>query len=82
MADEYGFLDRERIRADMGSELTSAPFKQFCTQYRKNLSLAAPKRQDNNHIAERSWQTNHRMARSMLVHAQLPIYLYLYLFLI
>jgi hypothetical protein len=34
--------------------------------------LAAPKRQDNNHLAERSWQTIHRMARSMLVHARLP----------
>jgi len=69
MADEYGFLDIERIRADAGSELTSAPFKQFCTQHRINLSLAAPKRQDNNHIAKHSWQTIHRMARSMLVHA-------------
>jgi hypothetical protein len=72
MADEYGFLDIERIRADAGSELTSAPFKQFCTQHRINLSLAAPKRQDNNHIAKHSWQTIHRMARSMLVHARLP----------
>jgi len=72
MADEYGFLDIDRVRADAGSEFTSGPFKQFCATHKINLSLAAPKRQDNNHLAERSWQTIHRMARSMLVHARLP----------
>jgi hypothetical protein len=72
MADEFGYLDIDRIRADAGSEFTSGPFKQFCATHKIKLSLAAPKRQDNNHLAERSWQTIHKMARSMLVHARLP----------
>jgi transposase InsO family protein len=72
MADEYGYLDIDRIRADAGSEFTSGPFKDFCLQHNINLSLAAPKRQNNNHLAKRSWQTIHRIARSMLIHAHLP----------
>jgi transposase InsO family protein len=72
VADEYGYLDIDRLKADAGSEFTSGAFKQFCAAHRINLSLAAPKRQENNHLAERSWQTIHRMARSMLVHARLP----------
>jgi hypothetical protein len=72
MADKYGYLDIDRIKVDAGSEFTSGPLKQFCTENQINPSLATPKRQDNNHIAERAWQTIHRMARSMLVHARLP----------
>jgi len=36
------------------------------------LSLAAPKKQNQNHLAERSWQTLCSMAHSLLVHARLP----------
>jgi len=62
MADTYGFIDIDRVRADTGSEFTSDVFKQFYIENRINLSLAAPKQQDNNHLAERYWQTIHRMA--------------------
>jgi hypothetical protein len=72
MADAYGYIDIDRIEADAGSEFTSEEFKQFCVSQRINISLAAPKHQENNHLAERSWQTIHRMAHSMLVHARLP----------
>ena len=72
MADEYGYLDIDRIRADAGSEFTSGSFKDFCMEHNINLSLVAPKRLDNNHLAERSWQTIHKIAHSMLVHARLP----------
>jgi transposase InsO family protein len=72
MADAYGYIDIDRIQADAGSEFTSEEFRQFCITHQINLSLAAPKHQENNHLAERSWQTIHRMARSMLVHARLP----------
>lgn len=72
MAGAYGFIDIDRIRADTGSEFTSDEFKHFCILHRINLLLAAPKHQENNHLAERSWQTIHRMAHSMLVHARLP----------
>ncbi len=36
------------------------------------LVLAAPKKQYQNHLAERTWQTVSSMSRSLLVHAQLP----------
>jgi hypothetical protein len=72
MSDTYGFIDIDRFHADAGPEFTFERFKQFCVKNRISLSLLAPKRQDNNHLAERSWQTIHRMARSMLVHARLP----------
>jgi transposase InsO family protein len=72
MTDAYGYIDIDRIRADAGSEFTSEEFRHFCITHQINLSLGAPKHQENNHLAERSWQTIHRMARSMLVHAHLP----------
>jgi len=67
MADKYGFIDIDRIKADAGPEFASDDFQQFYIKNRINLLLAAPKRQDSNHLAERSWQTIHRMARSMLL---------------
>jgi len=68
----YGFLDIARIHADSGSQFTSDEFRQHCWNAGINLSLAAPKKQYQNHLAERSWQTINTMARSLLVHARLP----------
>jgi len=42
VADTYGYLDIEHIRADAGSEFTSTEFKQFCIKHQINLFLAAP----------------------------------------
>jgi hypothetical protein len=72
MADAFGFIDIDRLCADAVSEFALKEIKQFCLSNRINVSLAAPNRPDNNHLAERSWQTIHRMAQSMLVHARLP----------
>jgi transposase InsO family protein len=68
----YGYLDIARIRADSGSQFTSEEFREHCHMAGINLSLAAPKKQYQNHLAERSWQTISTMARSLLVHARLP----------
>jgi len=68
----YGYLDRARIRANSGTQFTSQEFKDHCWQAGITLSLAAPKKQYQNHLAERSWQTIGNMARSLLVHARLP----------
>jgi hypothetical protein len=68
----YGYLDIARIRADSGTQFTSQEFKEHCWQAGITLSLAAPKKQYQNHLAERSWQTIGNMARSLLVHARLP----------
>jgi hypothetical protein len=68
----YGYLDIARIRADSGTQFMSQDFKDHCWQAGITLSLAAPKKQYQNHLAERSWQTIGNMARSLLVHARLP----------
>jgi transposase InsO family protein len=70
----YGYLDIARIRADAGSQFTSLEFKQFkqhCWTSGRNISLAAPKKQHQNHLVERTWQSVSTMARSLLVHARL-----------
>jgi transposase InsO family protein len=68
----YGYLDIARIRADSGSQFTSENFREHCRMAGINLTLAAPKKHYQNHLAERSWQTISTMARSLLVHARLP----------
>jgi transposase InsO family protein len=69
---ELGHLDTEKIRADAGSEFDSALFAQHCIDKGIRLTLAAPKKQCQNHLAERTWQTISSIARSLLVHARLP----------
>jgi transposase InsO family protein len=68
----YGYLDIARVRADSGSQFTSTEFKKHCWKAGIQLSLAAPQKQYQNHLAECTWQTICTMARSLLVHAQLP----------
>jgi hypothetical protein len=53
----YGYLDTDRIRTDAGSQFTSAEFAQYCIQHGIKLMLAAPRKQYQNHLAERTWQT-------------------------
>jgi hypothetical protein len=55
-----------------GSQFASQELKDHCWQASVALTLAAPKKQYQNHLAERSWQTINAMARSLLVHARLP----------
>jgi hypothetical protein len=68
----YGYLDIARIRADSGSQFTTAELKEFCRLAGIQLCLAAPKKQYQNHLVDRSWQTISSMACSMLIHAHLP----------
>jgi transposase InsO family protein len=68
----YGYLNIECIRADAGSQFTSQEFKKYCWTAGIQLVLAAPKKQYQNHLAERTWQTVSTMARSLIVHAHLP----------
>jgi len=69
----YGFLNIERIRGDAGSQFTSTSFTEFCVEHGIRLNLAAPNKQYQNHLAERSWQTITSTARSLLIHACLPV---------
>jgi transposase InsO family protein len=68
----YGYTNTERIRADAGSQFTSAEFKQHCWTAGIQLVLAAPKKQYQNHLAECTWQTISAMGHSLIVHARLP----------
>jgi transposase InsO family protein len=76
-ADSYGYLDLARIRADAGSQFTSTEFSTYCRDAGIQLTLAAPKKQYQNHLVECTWQTISSMGRSLLVHARLPdIFMY------
>jgi transposase InsO family protein len=69
---QLGQLDTEKIRADSGGEFDSGAFTEHCISAGIKLVLAAPKKQSQNHLAERTWQTISSIARSLLVHASLP----------
>jgi len=69
---ELGHLETEKIRADAGGEFDSGAFAEHCIKAGIKLVLAAPKKQCQNHLAERTWQTISSIARSLLVHARLP----------
>lgn len=69
--ENYEYVNLERIRADAGSQFTSQAFIDYCVANKIHLSVAAPKKQNQYHIAEWTWQTICGMARSLLVHAHL-----------
>jgi hypothetical protein len=69
---EFSHIDIEKIRADAGGEFDSRLFTEHCMNAGIRLLLAAPKKQYQNHLAERTWQTVASIARSLLVHAHLP----------
>jgi hypothetical protein len=71
-AQAYGFPDTVCICTDAGSQLTSKEFRQYCKDNNIHLTLAAPKKQYQIHLAEWSWKTVSTMAWSLLVHARLP----------
>jgi hypothetical protein len=71
-ADMYGYVDLDRIRADAGSQFTSAEFPTFCREAGIQLVLAAPKKQYQNHLAKCTRQTISNIGCSLLVHACLP----------
>ena len=54
--NEYQYINIDRIQSDAGTQFTSTKFKDFCHESGILLSLAAPKKQAQNHFAERSWQ--------------------------
>jgi hypothetical protein len=68
----YGYLSLDRICSDAGSQFTSAEFAAYCRDQQIHLSLAAPKKQYQNHLAEHTWQTISTIAPTLLVHARLP----------
>ena len=69
---EFGYIDFNRVKANAGLQFTSEEFKIFCQTNGLGLSLAAPKKLSQNHFADRTWQTVHNMAWSILIHAHQP----------
>ena len=45
-------FDIHRIKADAGTQFTSAEFQQACADSRISVSLVAPKHQEQNHFAQ------------------------------
>ncbi len=69
----YGYLNIERKCADAGiSQFTADQFHEHCHTSGICLVLAAPKKQNQNHLAKRTWQTVSAMGRSLLEHVWLP----------
>ena len=64
--------DVQKIKADAGSQFTAQEFRDACANSHIALSLAAPKHQEQNHYAERTWQTVNNIADRIMVHARLP----------
>jgi hypothetical protein len=50
-AETFGYINLEKIRADAGSQFTSRAFADYCRERNVHLSLAAPKKQYQNHLA-------------------------------
>ncbi len=53
----YGYLNIEHVCADAGTQFMSLEFKQYCWAAGIQLVLAAPKKQYQNHLTKRIWQT-------------------------
>ena len=73
---EKGFNIFLYLRSDAGTNFTSDEFKSWCRDENITLTVAGPKHQEQNSFVERAYGTASRMARSMLVHAHLPIGFY------
>ena len=65
-------IDLHKIKADAGSQFTSKEFQEACADSRIAINLAAPKHQEQNSFAERTWQTVKIIADKLLVHSRLP----------
>ena len=66
------YFNIERIKTDAGTQFVSEDFRQHCLQHQISLSIAAPKHQEQNTIAERTWQSVAAIMRKILLHARLP----------
>ena len=70
-------FDIQKIKADSVTQFTSEEFQQACADSRIAVSLAAPKHQEQNHFAERTWQSVKIITDKIMVNARLPpIYKY------
>ncbi len=68
----FEYVNLEHIQANAFTQYTSQAFLNHFIENGIHLRVAAPKKQNQNHLAEHSWQTICGMARSLLVHAHLP----------
>jgi transposase InsO family protein len=50
--DTYGYTNLEQIQTDAGSQFTSGKFAEYCIEHGICISLAAPKKQYQNHLAK------------------------------
>ena len=65
-------VDLHKIKTDAGPKFTSKEFQEACADSRIAINLAAPKHQEQNSYAERTWQTVKIISDKLLIHARLP----------
>ena len=66
------YFNIDCIKTDAGTQFVSDDFRQHCLQHKIDLSIAAPKHQEQNALAERTWQSVAAIMRKILLHARLP----------
>ena len=75
--DQFGWWNLERISADVGTQFTSAEFKDECQTCGVRLTLAAQEHQDMNGQVEVTWRTLRTVTQSLMLHARvLEVYVH------
>jgi hypothetical protein len=67
---ELNLSNLQHIRADAGTQFTSAAFIQSCNNKSIKVSVAAPKHQEQNGLCERTWQSLRNLAFSFMNYAR------------
>ena len=78
LADTAPFGDIKRMRTDNGGEYVSEKFKEVLVQNKIKFEPSCPHSPHQNGTAERTWRTLFGMARTLLIQAKLPKYLWTY----
>ena len=78
LADSSPYGDAKKFRSDNGGEYVSEEFEQILLDERKRHEFTAPFSPHQNGTAERSWRTLFEVARSMIIEAKLPKFLWTY----
>jgi len=62
--------DVKEIRSDAGCQFSAADFNAWCSVLSITSTRAAPRHQEQNGIAERTWQSIRTLAYAMMMHAR------------
>jgi len=63
----------KEIRSDAGSQFLSEEFNTWCSVLSIRPTKAAPRHQEQNGVAERTWQSMRNLAYTMMLHARVDL---------